>query len=55
MLKHGPLLATLKVPLTGGDDCWALVSSSVENIKGTHDVFFIYKREKPGSIIYFNE
>ena len=52
--KDGKLLATLNVPLTGGDDRWAVVSADVAKPTGTHDLYFIFKGEKPGRIMYFD-
>lgn len=52
--KDGPLLGTVKVPLTGGDDRWAVVSTDVPKTTGIHDLFFVFKGEKPGRILYFD-
>lgn len=50
----GKLLGTVDVPLTGGDDRWELVSTHVENIKGVHDVYFVFKGEASSKILYFD-
>ncbi|MBW4888504.1 glycoside hydrolase family 43 protein [Mucilaginibacter sp. HMF5004] len=51
----GKLLANPKIPLTGGDDRWALVSASVPKIPGVHDLYFVFRGEnKPGVILYFD-
>lgn len=52
--KDGNLLGTVKVPLTGGDDRWVLVSTEVPKPTGTHDLYFVFKGEKPGRIMYFD-
>ena len=52
--KDGPLLGTLTVPLTGGDDRWAVVSTDITKTTGIHDVYFVFKGEKPGRIMYFD-
>ena len=52
--REGRLLATLKVPMTGGDNRWALVSSEIERITGVHDLYFICKGDKPGRLMYFD-
>ncbi|HEY1021829.1 MAG TPA: carbohydrate-binding protein, partial [Flavisolibacter sp.] len=52
--KDGPLLGTVKVPLTGGDDRWAVVSTDVPKTTGIHDLFFVFKGEKPGRLMYFD-
>ncbi len=50
----GKLLATLDVPLTGGDDRWKLVTSKVENITGVHDLFFIVKGRATTQLMFFD-
>jgi arabinoxylan arabinofuranohydrolase len=50
----GPLLCTIKVPLTGGDDRWNLQQANIPKTNGVHDVFFIFKGNKPGRIMYFD-
>lgn len=52
--KDGNLLATVKVPLTGGDDRWAVVSAEVPKPSGIHDLYFVFKGEKPGRLLYFD-
>lgn len=52
--SNGQLLATLKVPMTGGDNRWALVSSEIERIAGVHDLYFICRGNKPGRLMYFD-
>lgn len=51
---QGTLLATLDVPMTGGDDRWALVTADVAGIKGVHDLYFVCKGNKPGRLMYFD-
>ena len=51
----GLLAGTLKVPMTGGNDRWAITDLKLENkIKGTHDLFFVYKGKAPVNIMYFD-
>ena len=51
----GPLLTTLKVPFTSGDDRWAVVTADIPKTTGVHDVYFIFKGEnKPGRIMFFD-
>ena len=51
----GPLAGTLKIPMTGGNDRWAVTELKLENkIKGTHDLFFIFKGKAPLNILYFD-
>ncbi len=53
--KDGPLLGTVKVPLTGGDDRWTLVNTDLTKVSGIHDVYFVFKGEKKlGRIMYFD-
>ena len=52
--REGRLLATLKVPMTGGDNRWVLVSSEIERITGVHDLYFICKGNQPGRLMYFD-
>ena len=51
---QGTLLATLRVPMTGGDDRWAVVSAEVAPVSGVHDVYFVCKGRKPGRLMYFD-
>ncbi|NDV81581.1 glycoside hydrolase family 43 protein [Bacteroides sp. 51] len=50
----GQLLATFKAPLTGGDNRWALVSAEIPKVTGVHDLYFVFKGEKPGVSMYFD-
>ncbi len=52
--REGPLLTTFKVPLTGGDDRWALETTNIQRVTGVHDLYFIFKGERPGRIMYFD-
>ncbi|MDR0573411.1 MAG: glycoside hydrolase family 43 protein [Tannerella sp.] len=52
--KNGPLLGMLNVPLTGGDNRWAIQTIDIEKAIGVHDLYFIFKGEKPGRIMYFD-
>lgn len=51
---QGNLLTTVNVPMTGGDNRWALVSSDVAKVSGVHDLYFICKGKKPGRLMYFD-
>ncbi len=51
---QGPLLATLRIPMTGGDDRWAVVTSEVDGADGVHDLYFVCKGDKPGRLMYFD-
>lgn len=52
--KEGRLLGAISVPITGGDNRWELVSTDVEKITGVHDLFFVFKADKPGRIMFFD-
>ncbi|MFD2034743.1 glycoside hydrolase family 43 protein [Belliella marina] len=52
--KEGELLATIKVPLTGGDDRWSLVGADIEKVSGIHDLYFVYKGKAPSDIMFFD-
>lgn len=52
--KNGQLLTTMKVPYTGGDNRWAVESTDIEKVTGIHDLYFIFKGEKPGRLMYFD-
>ena len=51
---NGKLLTTLKVPLTGGNDRWEIVSAEIEKVTGTHDVYFIFKGKATTKIMFFD-
>lgn len=42
----GLILATVNVNTSGEGDIWKTVSASVQNIKGIHDLYFVFKGEK---------
>ncbi len=42
----GPLLGTVEVKTAAEGDIWKTISAPVKNIKGVHDLFFVFKGEK---------
>ena len=42
----GPLLGTVNVSSSGEGEIWKTVSAPVNNIKGVHDLFFVFRGEK---------
>jgi hypothetical protein len=42
----GPIIATIDVNTSGEGDIWKNVSAPVKNIKGIHDLFFVFRGEK---------
>ncbi len=43
--KDGPLLATININTAGEGDIWKTISAPVKNIKGTCDLFFVFRGE----------
>jgi len=41
--KDGSLLGTLEVKETGGENNWKIQSCKLNNLKGVHDVYFVFK------------
>jgi hypothetical protein len=50
----GKLIGTVKVPRTGGNDRWAVVTTDVSVVTGVHDICFVFKGNAPGEILYFD-
>lgn len=51
----GPLAGTLKIPMTGGSDRWAVTDIKLDNkIMGIHDLFFVFKGKAPVNIMHFD-
>jgi arabinoxylan arabinofuranohydrolase len=42
----GALLGTINVNTSGEGDLWKTVSAQVKNVKGVHDIFFVFRGEK---------
>ncbi|GHE35315.1 glycoside hydrolase family 43 protein [Sphingobacterium griseoflavum] len=52
---EGKLFATVKVPLTGGDNRWQLVETKLrQTIVGKHDLYFVFKGQVPSNVMYFD-
>ncbi|WP_210465371.1 glycoside hydrolase family 43 protein [Rufibacter roseolus] len=51
---EGELLGSVKAPLTGGNDRWALVSTNVKKVTGVHDVYFVFKGKEASNILFFD-
>ncbi len=51
---NGELLGTINVPITGGDDRWQLRNMNISGVSGVHDLYFIFRGDKPGRIMYFD-
>ncbi len=43
---NGPILGTVHVNASGEGDIWKIITTPVKNVKGIHDVFFVFKGEK---------
>ncbi|WP_348823137.1 glycoside hydrolase family 43 protein [Flavobacterium aestuarii] len=50
----GELIGTIKVPMTGGNDRWQVVTADVKKVTGIHDVYFIFKGKAPAKIMFFD-
>jgi len=50
----GELLCTVKVPRTGGNDRWALVSTDVPKVKGVHDLYFVFRGKAKTDVMFFD-
>ena len=42
----GPILGTVEVNTSGEGDIWKTINAPVRNIKGVHDLYFVFKGEK---------
>ena len=42
----GPIMGTVNVNTSGEGDIWKTITTPVKNIKGVHDLFFVFKGEK---------
>ncbi len=52
--KDGELLGTVEVPMTGGNDRWALQTIDVKKVSGIHDVYFVFKGKAKTDVLYFD-
>jgi hypothetical protein len=52
--KNGALLGTLNVPMTEGNDKWALQTIDVKKVSGIHDLYFVFKGKAKTDILYFD-
>ena len=52
--KNGPLLGTVKVPLTGGNDRWRLVTTEIVPVSGVKDIYFVCRGKAPKNIMFFD-
>jgi len=50
----GELIGTIKVPMTGGNDRWALVTTDIQKVTGIHDVYFVFKGKASSKIMFFD-
>jgi len=42
----GPILGTINVTTSGEGDIWKTITTPVQNVKGVHDLFFVFKGDK---------
>jgi len=50
----GEILAKLTVPLTGGNDRWALISSQIPKTTGIHDLYFVFDGKVQTDLLFFD-
>ncbi len=48
----GPMLAIINIKTSGEGDIWKTVTTPVKNIKGIHDLYFVFRGEK--KLFYFD-
>lgn len=51
---EGKPIGTLKINYTGEWENWEEFSTSVENVKGVHDVYFVFKGNTPHTLFNFD-
>ncbi len=49
---NGELMGTLEVNSTGGEQNWRILETSVKNIKGIHDIYFIFSGEEGNANLF---
>ena len=50
----GELLGTVIIPRTGGEHRWEVVTMDVPNVKGVHDLYFVFKGKAKSNIMHFD-
>lgn len=51
----GPILTTIQVPITGGDDRWTTIDTPLsDKVSGVHDLYFVFKGKAPSNILFFD-
>ncbi|MDR2145587.1 MAG: glycoside hydrolase family 43 protein [Tannerella sp.] len=50
----GQLLCSIRAPRTGGNDRWEVVSADVANVKGVHDVYFVFRGRPKTDLMFFD-
>ncbi len=51
---EGKPIGTLKINYTGEWENWKEFSTSVENVKGVHDMYFVFKGNTPHTLFNFD-
>ena len=51
---EGELVCTVRAARTGGNDRWSLASADVSNVKGVHDVYFVFKGRARTDLMFFD-
>jgi arabinoxylan arabinofuranohydrolase len=42
----GPMIGSIQISTSGEGDVWKTITATVKNIKGVHDVYFVFRGEK---------
>lgn len=50
----GELIGTVQVPRTGGADRWEVVTLDTKDVKGIHDLYFVFKGRSHTDVMYFD-
>ncbi len=50
----GKQIGSVKIPRTGGDDRWALVTTDISSVTGVHDLYFVVKGKLLTRLAYFD-
>ena len=51
---EGEVIGTLRVPYTGEWDNWILRTADVQNVKGIHDLYLIFRGREPSELFNFD-
>src|SRR5690606_9967182 len=52
--REGEKIASIRIPRTGGNDRWAIVSADINGVTGLHDLYFVVKGKPTSHLMYFD-